>query len=180
MTRFDPEYFRPFKPTKEEIQGYLRNAERNLSIARQDSFVEVRFTYAYQALIKAGIALLAHRGHVKVRSIPGHHVQLLSKMSELLHMPDVETIGNAMRTKRNLDLYEGGTLISEKGMRGLREFCLQNRGSSIQRAGSLEVALSSLQFDPSPQSTPPPAWRRRGAMETLPQKISRNPPRDVG
>jgi len=35
-------------------------------------------------------------------------------MSELLHMPDVETIGNAMRTKRNLDLYEGGTLISEK------------------------------------------------------------------
>ena len=42
MTPFDPEYFRPFKPTKEEIQGYLRNAERNLSIARQDSFVEVR------------------------------------------------------------------------------------------------------------------------------------------
>lgn len=114
MTSFDPAYFRPFKPTKEQIESYLRNAEGNLSIARQDSFVEVRFTYAYQSLIKAGIALLAHRGRVKVRSIPGHHVQLLSKMSELLHMPDVEIIGNAMRTKRNLDLYEGGALVSEK------------------------------------------------------------------
>ena len=114
MTSFDPAYFRPFKPTAEQIESYLRNAERNLSIARDDSYVEVRFTYAYQALIKAGIALLAHRGQVKVRSTPGHHVQLLSKMSEILKKPDVETIGNAMRTKRNLDLYEGGTLVSEK------------------------------------------------------------------
>ena len=114
MSAFNPTYFRSFKPAKEQIERYLQNARRDLSIARKDSFVEVRFTYAYQALFKAGIALLAHRSHVKVRSVPGHHVQILGKMSELLRMPDIETIGNAMRTKRNLDLYEGGTLVSEK------------------------------------------------------------------
>jgi hypothetical protein len=100
--------------------------------------VEVRFTYAYQALIKAGIALVAHRGQVKVRGIPGHHVQLLSKTSELLNMPDVETIGNAMRTKRNLDLYEGGTLVSEKECADYVDF-----GAKIVERVAKELDLKS-------------------------------------
>ncbi len=35
-------------------------------------------------------------------------------MSEILDDSDIDAIGNAMRTKRNLDLYEGGTILSEK------------------------------------------------------------------
>jgi len=114
MTSFDPKFFRTFKPTDEQIQHYLENAEHDLVIAEKDSYLEVRFTYAYQALIKGGIALIAKKGEVRVRSVPGHHIQILSKMSEILNDLDIDTIGNAMRTKRNLDLYEGGTILSEK------------------------------------------------------------------
>lgn len=114
MTSFDPKFFRSFKPTDEQIQRYLENAEHDLSIAEKDSFLEVRFTYAYQALVKGGIALIAKKGGVRVRSVPGHHIQILSKKSEILNDPDIDAIGNAMRTKRNLDLYEGGTILSEK------------------------------------------------------------------
>lgn len=114
MTSFDLKFFREFKPTDEQIQRYLENAENDLSIAEKDAFLEVRFTYAYQALIKGGIALIARKGGVRVRSVPGHHIQILSKMSEILNDPDIDVIGNAMRTKRNLDLYEGGTILSEK------------------------------------------------------------------
>ncbi len=78
MTSFDPKFFRTFKPTDEQIQRYLENAEHDLSIAEKDSYLEVRFTYAYQALIKGGIALIAKKGEVRVRSVPGHHIQILS------------------------------------------------------------------------------------------------------
>ena len=114
MTSFDPTFFRAFEPTDEQIHRYLENAERDLGIAENDRFLEVRFTYAYQALIKGGIALIARKGKVRVRGIPGHHMQILSKMGEIMNDPDIDAIGNAMRTKRNLDLYEGGTILSEK------------------------------------------------------------------
>ena len=74
----------------------------------------MKFTYSYQALIKTGITLLAKVGKVKVRSIPGHHVKILEKMSEILGDEDVLIIGNAMRMKRNADLYGGGELVGEK------------------------------------------------------------------
>ena len=32
----------------------------------------------------------------------------------MLGNPDIATLGNAMRTKRNLDMYAGGAVISEK------------------------------------------------------------------
>lgn len=35
-------------------------------------------------------------------------------MSVMLGSPDVELIGNTMRTKRNTDFYHGGTTIGEK------------------------------------------------------------------
>ena len=74
----------------------------------------MRFTYAYQALIKVGIALIAHKGGVKVRSVPGHHIKILTHMSRILADDDVLTIGNAMHMKRNQDLYSGGEHISKK------------------------------------------------------------------
>jgi hypothetical protein len=46
--------------------------------------------------------------------VAGHHIQVLTKMSKLLNNPDILTIGNAMRMKRNLDLYSGGEFISKK------------------------------------------------------------------
>lgn len=114
MKGFDRRYFQPFTFSEENLERYLKSAQRDLKIAKEDGFAEVIFTYAYQTLVKAGIALLGKVGAVKVRSVPGHHVKILEKMSEVLDDEDIFVLGNAMRMKRNLDFYSGGEMISEK------------------------------------------------------------------
>jgi hypothetical protein len=114
MIKFEAAYFRKFNFTEEQINQFLNNALKDLEIAKENSRPEVKFSYSYSAFIKGGIALLAKVGKVKVRSIPGHHVKIIEKMKEILKDEIVETIGNAMRTKRNEDFYGGGILISEK------------------------------------------------------------------
>ncbi|MBI5149261.1 MAG: hypothetical protein HZA28_00620 [Candidatus Omnitrophica bacterium] len=140
MTRFEKEYFRPFSFSGKEIDRYFQNALRDLKIAQTDPYTEVRFTYCYQALIKSGIALIAKVGQVKVRSVAGHHVQVLTKMSNLLNNPDILTIGNAMRMKRNLDLYSGGEFISKKETGDYIRFTKQviNQTEKIIKAGKKE------------------------------------------
>lgn len=113
MTAAGGEFFQKFNFSIEEIQKRFDGARRDLEIAEKDPFSEVRFTYSYQALIKIGTALCAREG-LKVRSIPGHHVKILERMSEILKDPDILAFGNGMRMKRNQDLYGGGELISEK------------------------------------------------------------------
>lgn len=112
--QFDPQYFQKFTFTPESVKRYFHNAERDLGIAQTDPYPEVRFSYAYQALIKAGIALIAQKAGVKVRSVPGHHVKVIDVTADLLKNEDIRIVGHAMRKKRNLDLYEGGELISKK------------------------------------------------------------------
>ena len=114
MTKFEKEYFKKMTFTPQGIKLYLQNARRDLEIAQKDPFPEVQFTYAYQALIKIGIALIAHKGQVKVRGVPGHHLKIIEQLSKLLNEQDIYTIGNAMRMKRNQDLYQGGEFISKK------------------------------------------------------------------
>lgn len=114
MKKFENKYFKKFHFQKENLDQYLANALRDLEIAIKDNFPEVKFTYSYQAWIKGGIALIGKIGQVKVKSVPGHHIKILEKMSELLDDQDIFILGNAMRQKRNLDLYSGGIFISEK------------------------------------------------------------------
>ncbi len=116
MTPAEKEFFQKLKFSAEEVRARFENARRDLMIAAKDAFPEVRFSYAFQALVKTGIALLASEG-LKVRSVPGHHVKILERMSAVLEDPDILTIGNAMRMKRNQDLYGAGTLISDKESR---------------------------------------------------------------
>ncbi len=112
--KFDQEYFKKFDFEPDDIRRYLKSALHDLEIAQKDGIPEVKFTYSYQALIKTGITLLAKAGKVKVRSKPGHHVKILEKVGEILADEDVTSAGNAMRMKRNTDLYGGGEIISEK------------------------------------------------------------------
>jgi len=114
MTPFEDAFFQKFKFTAMQIDRYLDSAIRDLSIAREDKFTEVKFTYCYQALIKIGIAVLAKKGGVKVRSVPGHHIKILNKLSEIIKDPDIFTMGNAMRMKRNKDLYDASATITKK------------------------------------------------------------------
>ena len=122
MTKFENKYFQKFNFSKTQTERYFRNALKDLKIAKKDSISEVRFTYSYQTLIKAGIVSIAKEGSVKVRSVPGHHIKILTKMSKILGSPDVLTIGNAMRMKRNKDFYSGGTFISGKEARDYLKF----------------------------------------------------------
>mgnify|MGYP001590600237 CR=1 FL=1 len=106
-------HFADFAFTPEQVRKNLQNAMRDLGIAREDAILDVKFTYAYTALIKSGIALLSHY-KLKVRSIPGHHIKLIEKLAELLGDRAIDDLANAMRSKRNADLYAGGTDITAK------------------------------------------------------------------
>jgi hypothetical protein len=121
MTGFEDKYFSKFQFTAERIKSNLQNALKDLGIAQKDKITEVKFTYAYNALIKAGIALLSHH-RVKVKSVPGHHIKIIEKLAQLLSDETIMDMGNTMRSKRNLDLYEGGIEVTGKECREYLEF----------------------------------------------------------
>ena len=102
---FERKYFLKFNFSPIQIDRYLNNALKDLGIAKENKRPEVKFTYSYSALIKSGIALLAKIAKVKIRSISGHHIKIIEKMSEVLNDKSIQNIGNAMRMKRNIDLY---------------------------------------------------------------------------
>ena len=122
MILFPTKYFSKQNFSLEQITKYLNNALRDLEIAKENQRPEIRFNYSYSAFIKGGIVLLAKIGRVKVRSVPGHHVQIIKKMSRLLNNRSIQDIGNIMRLKRNLDLYDGGIFISEKESKDFYNF----------------------------------------------------------
>jgi len=113
MSHFEAEYFQKIKFTADKIAQFIASAERDVAIAVGSGVPEVVFKFAYDALIKVGIALIASRGY-KVRSRVGHHVRIIEKITEILNEPDVAVLGNKMRQDRNIDLYEGGGYVSEK------------------------------------------------------------------
>ena len=64
-------------------------------------------------MIKLGITLIVSQGY-RIRSRIGHHIKILEKFSQILDNKNIEIMGEAMRKKRNFDLYKGGAIISEK------------------------------------------------------------------
>jgi len=110
---FEDKFFVRLKFSKEQIEKNLANALRDLEIAKKVNIRDVKFHYAYMALIKGGIALLSHH-QVRIKSVPGHQVKIIEKMARILNDDDIETLGNIMRQKRNLDFYSGGIEVTEK------------------------------------------------------------------
>jgi hypothetical protein len=111
--KFDDKYFKDFTFTKEQVKKNFENALKDIDIARQDKIPDVKFTYSYDALIKGGIAL-ASRYNKKVKSAPGHHIKIVETLSKILKDDSIEAIGGAMRSKRNVDFYDGGAEVTEK------------------------------------------------------------------
>lgn len=118
---FDSEFFQKRYFSQKEISRYLRNALKDLKIASTNQGPEVIFDFSYSALIKCGVSLLAACGY-RVRSRKGHHIKILEKLSQILDEEKAEIIGDRMRKKRNMDLYEGGILISTKEARDYLHF----------------------------------------------------------
>jgi len=111
--RFEDKYFIRFRFSKAQIKKNLNNTLKDLDIAKKVKILDVKFNYAYTALIKSGITLLSYY-QWKVKSAPGHHIKIIEKLAQILKDDDIENIGNVMRSKRNLDFYAGGIEITKK------------------------------------------------------------------
>ena len=119
--KFEDKYFNCFKFEREQISKNFQNASRDFDIAVKDEILDVKFNYTYSALIKAGIALLSFK-NIKVKSVPGHHSKIIEQISRILKDNSIMTMGNLMRSKRNLDFYAGGVEVTEKECKEFMEF----------------------------------------------------------
>lgn len=121
MIHFERAHFQPLRFADIQIGQYLQSAVHDLKIAESSNIPDVIFKFSYDALIKLGIALIAKKGF-KVRSVAGHHVKILEKMSVLLKDEDVLVLGNKMRQERNSNLYDGVYFVGEKDSRAYLGF----------------------------------------------------------
>lgn len=122
MINFEDSYFTKFKFTSEQLKDYLTAAEKDLTIARDSNVPEVIFQFSYNALLKFGIVTMAKQGY-RAHSKIGHHAKIIEKLAELLKDPEIAAVGNLMRKTRNVELYSGGSVITEKQAREYLEFC---------------------------------------------------------
>ena len=105
-------YFKEFDFNNEQIRKYLESASKDIAIAQNSKEPEVRFQFSYNALIKCAYALIGFKENKRARSQPGHHIKLLEAMAELLNDKNVFINGNAMRSKRNKDLYFAESIVT--------------------------------------------------------------------
>ncbi len=118
---FENKYFQKRSFAEKSVKRYFNNALKDVHIAQENTCPEVIFKFSYDALIKSGISLIAFYGY-KTKSRQGHHIKILEKMAQIIKNNDIESIGDRMRRKRNLDLYDGGVIISKKEADGYLEF----------------------------------------------------------
>lgn len=118
---FDTRFFQKKKFTAKTIQKYLNNALKSFQIAKKYKDPEIIFKFSYDALIKIGICILASL-NLRVKSRSGHHVKILEMLSRILNDEEILILGDAMRKKRNLDLYGEGIFISQKEARDYLNF----------------------------------------------------------
>lgn len=118
---FDSKYFTKFTFSRDQVEKNLASALRDLSIANKTDILDVKFNYAYAALIKGGIAILSHR-QLKTKSIPGHQAKIIEYLARFLNDNSIEILGNVMRQKRNQDFYSGGIDVTEKECKEYLDF----------------------------------------------------------
>ena len=110
---FESKYFKKMDFSQKQIENYFTSAIKDMKIAEKYDDPEVRFQFVFNSLIKFGITLIASYGY-KVNSRKGHHQKVLEKMSEILNNIDILISSERIRKTRNTDLYDGGTIITEK------------------------------------------------------------------
>ncbi len=107
MISFDCRYFKKLSFNGGQIKNFINSSLHDLEIAESSKIQDVIFKFSYEALIKLGIALIAEKGY-KTRSVPGHHIKILEKLSDILRDEDIVVLGNKMRQERNMNFYDGG------------------------------------------------------------------------
>ena len=111
--KFSDLQFQKIKFSKKQLVDFFNNAENDLKNAKKTDIPEVVFMLCYNSVVKLGIYIIAKKGY-KVRSIPGHHYQILKSLGKITGLKSEIDFLQKVRQKRNIDMYEGGTIISKK------------------------------------------------------------------
>lgn len=96
-----------------QLKAYFTSAKKDLKIAFDIENPDVRFRFAYDALIKLAITISAYK-NLRVKSRAGHHIELIEKLARILGDKKIIRHGNEMRIKRNKNIYDGGVFVSQK------------------------------------------------------------------
>ncbi|MBU0506007.1 MAG: hypothetical protein ABII18_04065 [bacterium] len=107
--------FKDYQSTPDQIKAHYQGACRKLKSAYtvMDDDSETAYQLAYEAMLKASLALI-FKHNLRVRSIPGHHIAIIEKSSEILgesfeaHM----AVFDDMRRNRNICLYDADGFLS--------------------------------------------------------------------
>lgn len=110
---FETKFFQKQNFNPRAIKKYNQAIIDDLRIADSSSEPRVIFEFSYSALIKMGMKIIALLGY-KVKTREGHHIKIIEAMSKILNNQDIEIIGNKMRQKRNIGLYEGYAIIDKR------------------------------------------------------------------
>ena len=110
---FPKEFFQHTAFEKPQIEQFFKKAKKNLEIAKDSKHNEVVLHFCYNSIIQLGISMIAEKGY-KIRGIPGYHVKLLETMANLLDCRDEIDYLQKIRHKRNIDMYEGGSALTDK------------------------------------------------------------------
>lgn len=105
--------FEQFNYSSEQIRKYYDAAAKDLRLAEQANAPELVFYACYNVMIKTAMAVCA-KNNLRVKSRTGHHIELIDKLVEYLEYSEIKDVADKMRSKRNRDLYDGGTVTSEK------------------------------------------------------------------
>lgn len=114
--------FEQFNYSAQQIRKYFQAAANDLRLAKSTNEPELIFYACYNLVVKTAMAVCA-KNNLRVKSRAGHHIELINKLAECLKDPDIEIVADKMRTKRNRDLYDGGTITSEKEASFYLSFC---------------------------------------------------------
>lgn len=114
--------FEKFNYSTSQIHKYYQAALKDLKLAISAKAPEIVFYVCYNIIVKTAMAVCA-KNNIRVKSRAGHHIELVSKLADYLKDPEIEDIAGKMRTKRNKDLYDGGTTTSEKEADFYLAFC---------------------------------------------------------
>jgi len=101
-----------FEFSEKQIIDYFKAAQRDLRLAKAEE-PEVKFFFSYNCLLKLAQSVCA-KNNLRVKSRPGHHIALSEKCAILLKNKQLKSTAQAMRDRRNRDLYDGGIIITDK------------------------------------------------------------------
>ena len=118
---FNSEFFQKQEFDFTTIRRYFNMIKADLEISHSNLEPRVKFQFAYSALIKCGITLMATLNY-RVKSKEGHHVFIIENLSEILDDNDILKIGNDMRLNRNKDMYKELIIPTETELNSYLKF----------------------------------------------------------